>query len=175
MRVRVEIRLAPAAVGDVRIALSRPEIGVPEHLLHGSEVGAALEEVRCEGVAQEVRMHPARLEPCAVGQLLQDEKRARSGERASAGVQEELRPVPAVEVGPAERKVAADGLRRGPPEWDEALLRPFSEDANDALLERDAALFEPGRLRDAQTGSVQELHERAVPKGPRCRSGRGVD
>ena len=46
--VRLEVQLAPAPVGDVCVELGRGQVGVPEHLLHGTEVGAALEEVRCE-------------------------------------------------------------------------------------------------------------------------------
>jgi hypothetical protein len=46
--VRLEVQLAPAPVGDVRVELRRGQVGMPEHLLHGAEVGAAFEEVRCE-------------------------------------------------------------------------------------------------------------------------------
>ncbi len=63
VRVRLEVRLPAAPIGDVRVALGRREIGVPEHLLHAAQVGAALEQVRRERVAQEVRVHALRLEP----------------------------------------------------------------------------------------------------------------
>jgi hypothetical protein len=46
--VRQEVQLAAAAIGDVRVELGRGQVGVPEHLLHGAEVGAPLEEVRRE-------------------------------------------------------------------------------------------------------------------------------
>ena len=62
VRVRVEVDLAAPAVGDVRVALGRPEVGVPEHLLDRAEVGAALEQVRRERVAEEVRVNALRLE-----------------------------------------------------------------------------------------------------------------
>ena len=35
---------------------------MPEHLLDAAEVGAALEQVRREGVAEQVRVHPLRVE-----------------------------------------------------------------------------------------------------------------
>ena len=72
VRMRLEVGVAPVTVGDVRVALGRRDVGVPEHLLHAAEVGAALEQVRRERMAQEVRMHAPRLE-------------ARPGRRAGAG------------------------------------------------------------------------------------------
>ena len=36
MRVRLEIQLAPPAIGYVRVQLRRREIGMPEHLLDGA-------------------------------------------------------------------------------------------------------------------------------------------
>ena len=61
-----------------------------EHLLNAAQVGAALEQVRRERVAQEMRMHPLRLEPGLLGQAAQDQERARAGERAAVRVEEEL-------------------------------------------------------------------------------------
>ena len=55
MRVRAEVGLAAPAVGHVRVALGGGEVGMPEHLLHRAEIGAALEQVRGERVAQYVR------------------------------------------------------------------------------------------------------------------------
>jgi hypothetical protein len=41
--------------GDVRVDLRRREVRVPEQLLDGAEIGAAVEEVRREAVPQRVR------------------------------------------------------------------------------------------------------------------------
>ena len=68
---------------------------------------------------------------------------------AAAGVQEELRPVAAVEMGPAEREIASRRLGGGAAERHEALLSPLAEDAHDPLVEVDAALLEADRLGDA--------------------------
>ena len=76
VRVRGEVRLPAAPVGDVRVALGRGEVGVPEHLLHGAEVGAALEQVGRERVAEQVRVDALGLEPGLLGELAQDEERA---------------------------------------------------------------------------------------------------
>jgi hypothetical protein len=48
MRVGVEVDLAAPAVGDVCVALRRPEVRMPEHLLDRAEIGTALEEMRRE-------------------------------------------------------------------------------------------------------------------------------
>ena len=175
VRVGLEVRLAASAIRHVRVALGRPEIGVAEHLLHRAEIGAALEEVRREGVAEEVRVDATRLEPCAFGQLAKDQERAGAGERAAARVEEQLGPVAPVEMGPAEGEVAAHGLGGRPPERDEPFLAALSEHAHNALLDRDAVLLQPDRLRHTEAGAVHELHERAIAQRPRHRPRRGVD
>ena len=45
---------------DVRVALRRAETRVAEQLLNRAEVGAALQQVRREGVAQRVGLIPMR-------------------------------------------------------------------------------------------------------------------
>ena len=54
---------------------------MPEHLLDGAQVGASLEQVRRERVAQEVGVDALGLEPCLVGEAAQDEEDAGAGER----------------------------------------------------------------------------------------------
>ena len=68
-----------------------------QHFLNGSEVGASLQQVGGEGVAQEMRVDALRFEPRLLGQLAQDQEGAGPGQGAAAGVQEELRPVARVE------------------------------------------------------------------------------
>ncbi len=175
VRMRLEVHLAAPAVGDVCVPLGRAEVGVTEHLLDRSEVRAALEQMRRERVAQEVRVDAAGLETGAVGELAQDEERAGSGQRTATRVQEELGAVAAVEVRPAESEVAPHGLRGRTTQRHEALLVSLSEHAHDALLERDAVLLEPDRLGDAQPRAVQELDESTVAQRARRGPGRGVD
>ena len=84
MRVRLEVRLPPAAIGYVRVELGRPEVGVAEHLLHAAQVGAALEQVGREGVAEEVRMDAIRVEPGDGCEPAQDQEGAGARQRAAA-------------------------------------------------------------------------------------------
>jgi hypothetical protein len=69
VRVRLEVDVAPPSIRDVGVTLGRPEIRVPEHLLHRAQVRSALEEVRRERVAQQVRMDASGLESRSVGEL----------------------------------------------------------------------------------------------------------
>ena len=75
----LEVDVATAAVGDVRVALGRPEVCVPEHLLDRPQVGPALEQVRRERVAEEVGMDATGLEARAVGRACGGSGRRRHG------------------------------------------------------------------------------------------------
>ena len=85
-----EVGLAPALVGDVGVDLGGREVGVAEHLLDAAQVGAALEQVGGEGVAEQMWVDALGLEPGDLGQPAQDQEGAGAGERAAARVQEEL-------------------------------------------------------------------------------------
>ena len=61
-------------VGDVRVALRRRQVGMPEQLLDASEIRAALQQVRRERVTQQVRMDALGLEPGLLRQLPQDQE-----------------------------------------------------------------------------------------------------
>ena len=71
------VGLAEAVVADVCVSLSGCHIGVTQQLLHGSKIGAAIQQMCCEGMPQRVRVrgpgratihdssHVARREPVA--------------------------------------------------------------------------------------------------------------
>ena len=175
MRVRLEIQLAPPAIGYVRVQLGRGEIGMAEHLLHGAQVGASLEQVRGERVAQEVGMDALGLEPCLVGEAAQDEEDAGAGERPAVRVEEQLLPVAPVEVGPAAREVAAEGVRCLAPDRDDPFLAALAEAADEPVLEIHGLPVERDRLAHAQPGAVEELAEGAVAEVSRRRPGGRVE
>lgn len=175
MRMRLEVDLAATAVGHVRVALRRAEVGVPEHLLNGAEVGATFEQVRREGVAEKVRVDAARLEPGSIGELSQDEESARARQGAAADVQEELRSVATIQMRPAEGEIPAHGLCRRAPERYQALLVSLAEHTDDSLFEGDATLLESDRLGHAEAGAVEELDERSVAQRSWPRAGGRVD
>ena len=75
VRVRVKIQLAPPPIGYVRVELGRRQVGVAEQLLNAAQVGAPLEQVCGERMAEQVRMYACRLEPGLLGQPAQDQER----------------------------------------------------------------------------------------------------
>src|SRR5204862_3372077 len=119
-----------------------------------AEVGAALEQVRREGVAEQVRVDALRLEPRDLREPAQDEEDAGSCERAALRVQEELRPVAPVEVRPPARQVAPQRLGRLTPDRDDALLAALADDADEPRVEVRRVPVEADRLGDAQARAV---------------------
>src|SRR5918996_6034221 len=151
----------------MRVELGGAEIGVSEHLLDAPQVGAALEQMRGEGVPEQMGVDLRGVEPGLGCEAAKDEERARARERTPLGVQEELRPVTPVEVGAAAGEVAAEGLSSLRPQGDDSLLVPLPDAADEPALEVDAAPLEPDRLGDAQPGAVEELDEGAVAQRAR--------
>ena len=74
--MRSVIQLPTPPVGYVRVQLGGSNIGMAEHFLNRSEVGASLEEVGGERVAEQVRMDAARLEARGLGEAAQDQERS---------------------------------------------------------------------------------------------------
>ena len=146
----MEVQLAAAAIGYVRVELRGREIGMAEHFLNTSQVGAALEEVCREGMPEKVGVNPPRLEPGPLGEPTEDQEGACPGEGAAARVEEELGSVPTVEERPAVGEVPAERFRAAAPDRDDALLCAFSDAADDPRLEIDAALLERHRFGHAQ-------------------------
>src|SRR5829696_9771309 len=98
MRVRSEVQLPTPPIGYVGVELCGGEVGVAEHLLDAAQVGATLEQVRGERMAEQMRVHPVRVEPGLLGETAEDQERPGARQRAAARVQEQLRAVAPVEV-----------------------------------------------------------------------------
>ena len=69
---------------NMGIDLRRRDIGVAEHLLDAAQIGAVIEEMAGEGVAQHMRRQPRRVEIRRQRQLLQKLAAALAGEIAVA-------------------------------------------------------------------------------------------
>ena len=76
--MRLAIGAAQRGIGEVGVDLGRLEVRVAEQLLHDPQVGAALEQVRRERVAQGVRAGPLRRPPAASTQRSSDEPQRRA-------------------------------------------------------------------------------------------------
>ena len=70
-RVVLEHQLLQPLFEHVRIDLRGRDIGMAQQLLHRAQVGAAIEQMAGEGVAQDVRRHPLGVDARFRRQLLQ--------------------------------------------------------------------------------------------------------
>jgi hypothetical protein len=159
----------------VRVQLRRRQIGVAEHLLHAAEVRSAFEQVGRKRVAEQVGVHSGGIEAGLRGASAKDEESSRTRERPALRVEEELRPVTAVEVRAAAREVAPHRLRSLAADRHHSLLVTLAYASHETVFERDAALLEPDGFGDPQSGAVQKLDEREVAQVTRLRAGRGLD
>jgi aminopeptidase len=128
---------------------------VAEQFLDRPEVRAALEQVRCEGVAQPVRMRSDPSEGARV--------------EATAVRREEER----VLSTPGELWPCVVEVPRGPPrgllsERDDALLAALAAHADVLLLEVDVGQVESDGLGASKAGGVDELDEGSVPERERA-------
>ena len=157
-----EVDLAATPVADVGIELRCPEIRVAEHLLNAPKIGPALEEVGREGVAQEMGVDALGFEPGSLGQAPEDQEGSCASQRAPLGVEEELRPVAAIEKRTPMREVAAQRLGGVPADRHDPLLAALAGAGDEPPLEVYIGLAQPDGLADPEAGAVQELHERSV-------------
>src|SRR5690348_13439635 len=104
MGVRLVVQLAPTPIGYVRVQLGRRKIGMAEHFLDRAEVGAAFEQVCCERVPQQVRVHACGIEPGLFGSTPENQERTGARERPALRVEEELGTVTTVEMRPSARQ-----------------------------------------------------------------------
>src|SRR3954452_8285523 len=149
MGMRAEVQLATPSIGYVGIELGRRQVGVPQHLLDRAEVGAALEQVRGEGMPQEMRVDALRIEARLLGEPPEDQERAGPGQCAAFRVQEQLGAMSPIEVRAPSSEVAAEGLDRVPPDWHLTLLGALPDPPHEPVVELDAVFVEPDRLGDA--------------------------
>src|SRR5207244_5341848 len=106
---------------------------------------------------QEMRVHALRLEAGGRRELPQDQERAGPGEGPALGVQEQLGPVPAVEVRAAARQVTPECLGGLSTDRDDPLLAALARAADESPLEVDAGEIgrASGRGRVRAVGGVE--------------------
>ena len=137
-------RLAQRPVAEVRVDLGGRDRGVAEQLLHDPQVGALLEQVRGERVAQHVR-RDGLLDAHRGRVVAHEAEDALARDAAAARVQQERRRLLALaEVRPPAREVAASGLGRETARRHDALTPALALDAHDAALEIEIAGAQAG-------------------------------
>ena len=166
-RVRALEGGTQGAVAEMGVDLGRRHRRVAEQLLHDAQVGAALEQVRREGVAQDVRRHGL-LDADSSRVPAHDPEHALAGDAAAARVEQECgRFLLLAEERPAAGEVATGGVGREAAHRDDALAPALALDAHEAALEIEIARAQAGQLGDAQSATVEQLQRGAVSQPER--------
>src|SRR5262249_32335552 len=140
----------------VGVALRRRQAAVAEELLDHAEIGAGVEQMRRERVAQRVRAH-APADPGRGGARPHDRVQRAHAEPPAARVREQRAPAPAapLEIG-GERAGGPAAVRHDP------LLLALAEHADRLLRAVDVIEVEPGELRHPEPGGIEQLEHRGV-------------
>ncbi len=162
----------PGGGVDVRVDFRGEDRLVAEHFLHDAQVGAVLDEVRGEGVAEGVR-GDFLADACEQRLLFDQIENGHPAQRAAVFVEEcdvvegwlgSLR---------AGVEVVAERVGGELPEGDEPLFVAFADHAHEAFLQIDVRDLQAAGLGDAQAAAVEDLEDGAVAQaGP---AGVGVD
>src|SRR5918994_857794 len=143
--VRAEVHVLQPFAGEVRVELRRRDVRVAEHLLHGTQVAAAGQQVRGERVAAD------------------DLVEALAGELAAAEVHEQVRLGRALhQRGPPPLQVDPERLQRRLADRDDPLLRALAARPQQALLNVHVHQLQADRLGGAQAAGVHHLEQRAI-------------
>ena len=166
------VDLADPLAGQVRVELGRGDTRMSEQLLDDPQVGAALEQVRRERVAQRVRADAVR-ETGRRGPPTSPPPRpaaARAGGRGRRGTPGPPR-VGATWCRARRRSRGAGHPARQPVERDvadrhEPLLVALADDADEPAVDREVLGVEAERLADPQPGGVEQLEQGPVAELP---------
>ena len=145
---------------DVGVALRGRDVAVPEQLLDRAQVGATVEQVGGEAVAQRVRVRRRRRPP------IDDAANVARGQSASALVAEQRRVRRAIGLLgqhlPTQREPALQRGGRRLRQRYAALLRSLAPDDDGTTGEVDRVAVEPAELADPEAGAVEQLEHRIV-------------
>ena len=156
-----EDRGLPGGGVDVRVDLGREDGLVSQHFLYDAQVGAVLDEVRREGVAEGVRGDF--LADAGDQRLLLDEiENGHPAQRAAVFVEEG--DVVEGRLGGlgADVEVRFERVSGHLAEGDEALFVAFADHAHEALLQVDVRDQQAAGLGDTQAAAVEYFKDRAV-------------
>ena len=173
-RMRRAVHRGEALSTHVRVNLSRAEARVPQYLLHRTQIGTAVEQVRRRRVPQRVRARWPRA--WQFGEQTGDEAVHGAGREATtAGAQQQRRRV-ASQCGSTALEIGPKRPLRGQPERHDALFRPLAQHTHDAPLVIDVVDVEPHELAHTQGARVEQLDRHAVTQSARgITRGAGVE
>ena len=147
---------------DVGVNLGGGHVGVAEQLLDDAQVCAVAQQMRGEGVPQEMGVD-VYLEAGVQGDALEDLPDADGGQFRAAHGEEYLAAGALFDhAGTLFGEVFGDGFARLPAHGDEAGFVALAGDADDALFEQEVFEAGIGKLRDAEAAGVEQFHHGAV-------------
>src|SRR6266446_10587236 len=162
--MRLDQRLEPLAE-HMGIDLRRRDIGVAEHLLDAAQIGAVVEEMAGEGVAQHVRRDAPGIDAGEDGEVLEELAAAPPREMAlrTARWKEEARGLALGEELAAPRRIGGEREARRLAERDETLLAALALDGQETVLAQPRQR-QRDELGDAQPGGIEQLDEADQPR-----------
>jgi len=158
----VGVKLLEPLSRDMGVDLGRRQVAVAKQHLHHPQIGAVVEQMGGEGVAQGVRREvfaDARLQGVTLDEL--PERLARHAVAAASG-EEEVAQAPAQQVLAWPMKVIPQPVQRFRPKGHQALLPSLPCYPHDALDQARLLWCEPHQLRHPQPGRVEHLQHGAI-------------
>ncbi len=160
-----------ALARHVRVDRRRGNVRVPQQHLHSAQVGAVVEQVRGERMAQGVRRQwrgDAGLARVALHQLPEHHARhGRTGARATRGDEQILARQAAQDGGTALGEVTLQPVARHLAEGHQALFVALAGDAQHLLHQPQVPGLERDQFAHAQTARVHQLQHGAVAQAQR--------
>lgn len=146
-------------VEHMRIDLRRGNVGVSEQFLNDTQIGAVLQQMAREGMAQHMRAHARNGDSGARGDRL-DVARENLPAQMAAGAFGGKQPWPAGQVSFFEQStVSGDRSLRRFGERNEALASAFAADEDQRLVAPRRGLGERHEFRNPEAGRVKEFEQ----------------
>ena len=119
------VNSAQAFAADVRVDLRGPDVGVSEHELQRAQVGAPLQKMRGEGVADHVGREPS-ANPTFFSATLEDLPKPLASHAGTRTGQKDPRPRLRGKLGTTSTQVPPEPLCRGTPQRNDPFFSPLA-------------------------------------------------
>jgi hypothetical protein len=148
----------------MRINLGGRDIGVPQHDLHTTQVGAALQQVGGEAVTKHMGRKPMEY-PCFPAVSGQKFPKRLAGEATAARGYKKVSAGPALEQSAAAVcEIIFDGADGSLPDWHQTLFITLAGSSQNTKVQVDVADSQPAQLRNPQTSGVNQFQHSAIPQ-----------
>ena len=166
------VRVVQPFAGDVGVNLGRREASMTKKLLNAAEIGAAVEQMGGEAVAEGVRAGTG-VEAPSDEMFFEQAPHASRREPGPEPVQEDRRLARVLWL--AERDPAADPRRRHGADWAEPFAAPLASNPRELLLVVEVVEVQADEFRDPESTPVERLEERPITDPERCIGSHGIE